>query len=172
MDFVSLVWGGFPSSLRLIGSSEPDLQVTLELISVFRPLGSLHCVFQPSFLSDLFLSYCILRIFVSCLQFFWEQSRIKKKNSQNSAKLSGLVFFFFKHSVTSGLESPGRQLSGSSCLLLGVFVLENRSSMCKSNRLQRQHLQPPSACKYLPSPEAFSPAPIWLLAGSHRAPGA
>lgn len=136
---------------------------------MFHPLGSLYCLFQPSFLSDLFLSYCILRTFVSCLQFFWEQSRIKKKKTHKIQRSSvALAFFLNIVTVISRLESPGRQLSGSSCLLLGVFVLENRSSTCKSNRLQRQHLQPPSACKYLP----FSPAPIWLLAGSHRAPGA
>ena len=137
---------------------------------MFHPLGSLYCLFQPSFLSDLFLSYCILRTFVSCLQFFWEQSRIKKKKKPTKFSEAQWPWLFFLNivSVISRLESPGRQLSGSSCLLLGVFVLENRSSTCKSNRLQRQHLQPPSACKYLP----FSPAPIWLLAGSHRAPGA
>ena len=141
---------------------------------MLHPLGSLNCLFQPSFLSDLFLSYCILRIFVSCLQFFrgTKQDKKKKKNPTkfSRAQWPWLFFFFNIVSVTSVLEAPGRQLSGSSCLLLGV--LENRSSVCKSNRLQRQNLQPPSACKYLPSPKAFSPAPIWLLAGSHRAPGA
>ena len=141
---------------------------------MLHPLGSLNCLFQPSFLSDLFLSYCILRIFVSCLQFFGGTKQYKKKKKTHKIQQSPVAlafFFFFKIvSVTSVLEAPGRQLSGSSCLLLGV--LENRSSVCKSNRLQRQNLQPPSACKYLPSPKAFSPAPIWLLAGSHRAPGA
>ena len=66
---------------------------------MFHPLGSVYCLFQPSFLSDLFLSYCILCTFVSCLQFFWEQSRIKKKKKTTKfSKAQWPWLFFFKHS--------------------------------------------------------------------------
>ena len=101
IDFVSLVTGGFPSSLWLIGSSEPNFQSTFEHISGYHPLGSLYCLFQACFLSDLFLSYCILSIFVSCFQSFLEQSRVKtkqKKIQQSPVALAGMffVFVFFK----------------------------------------------------------------------------